>query len=89
MNDRFAQVVTPHLKFLGDRPLTPEASLSALGMDSMQAINVLFDLEDAFEVSLPDDELNEQTFATVGSLWAALFRAADAQGVALEERAAA
>ncbi len=82
MNEQFTQVLTPHLKFLGSRPITADSDLVELGLDSMQAINVLFDLEDAFGVSLPDDELNERTFATAGSLWGAVQRAAEAQGVA-------
>jgi acyl carrier protein len=35
----------------------------------MQAVELLFGIEDAFGVSLPDEELNDTTFATAGSLW--------------------
>ncbi|MFG3116250.1 acyl carrier protein [Streptomyces sp. NPDC048197] len=35
----------------------------------MQAIELLFAVEDTFGISLPDEELNDTTFATAGSLW--------------------
>jgi acyl carrier protein len=75
MNERFTSAVIPHLKFLDGRTLTAESSLPELGLDSMQAIDLLFDLEDAFGVPLPDDELSDTTFATAGNLWSAVVRA--------------
>jgi acyl carrier protein len=80
MNPQFERTVSAHLKFLGDDGLTPDAGLADLGLDSMQAIDLLFDLEDAFDVSLPDSELNETTFATAGNLWGAVVRAGSPAG---------
>ena len=84
MDSRFVATVAPHLKFLGDQSLTPQSRLPDLGLDSMQAIDLLFDLEDRFGVALPDDELNDKTFATAGDLWDAIDRVAGEQGVELE-----
>ena len=81
MDTRFTELLTPFLKFLGDAPLTPGTPLRELGLDSMQAIELLFALEDAFGVTLPDDDMNDTTFATAGSLWSVLRAALDAQQV--------
>ncbi|MEV4861686.1 acyl carrier protein [Streptomyces ossamyceticus] len=81
METRFIELLTPFLKFLGDAPLTPDTLLRELGLDSMQAIELLFALEDAFGVTLPDDDMNDATFATAGSLWSVLRAALDAQQV--------
>jgi len=69
MDPRFTALLPRFLKFLGDRVITEESVLRDLGLDSMQSIEVLFAIEDAFDVSLPDESLNEATFATAGSLW--------------------
>ncbi|MGW1375998.1 phosphopantetheine-binding protein [Streptomyces sp. NPDC002446] len=71
MDARFTALLRPFLKHAGpgDTVLAPDADLRKLGVDSMQAIELLFAIEDTFGISLPDDELNDATFATAGSLW--------------------
>lgn len=67
--DRYEEVLRRHLKYLAeDAPLRPDADLKSLGLDSMAAVDLLFDLEDAFDVVLPDEHLVEQTFATPRAL---------------------
>ncbi|WP_367139693.1 MULTISPECIES: acyl carrier protein [Streptomyces] len=82
MDARFSELLTPFLKFLGEQEITPDASLRELGLDSMQAIELLFAIEDTFGVTLPDDDMNDTTFATAGSLWTVISAAVDAQGAA-------
>jgi acyl carrier protein len=79
MDTRFTELLTPFLKFLGEREITPDASLRELGLDSMQAIELLFAIEDTFGVTLPDDDMNDDTFATAGSLWTVVRAAIDAE----------
>ncbi|MGW1818787.1 acyl carrier protein [Streptomyces sp. NPDC002125] len=69
MDARFVEMLKPFLPFLGDREITPETELRQLGLDSMQAIELMFALEDTFGVQLPDEALTEETFTTAGSLW--------------------
>jgi acyl carrier protein len=38
----------------------------------MQSIELLFSIEDTLGIALPDEALNETTFATAGSLWKAV-----------------
>ncbi|MER7156076.1 acyl carrier protein [Streptomyces lydicus] len=71
MDARFTALLRPFLKHTGpdDLTLTPDTDLRALGVDSMQAIELLFAVEDTYGITLPDEELNDTTFATAGSLW--------------------
>ncbi|MFE2375747.1 acyl carrier protein [Streptomyces sp. NPDC059398] len=71
MDPRFTELLSPFLKNAGPDGvvITPETDLRRLGVDSMQAIELLFSVEDTFGISLPDEELNDTTFATAGSLW--------------------
>ncbi|MFJ9636507.1 acyl carrier protein [Streptomyces sp. NPDC101178] len=79
MDPRFTEALTPFLKFLNGQEIDPQASLRGYGLDSMQAIELLFALEDAFEVTLPDDAMNDATFATADALWRAVSEALEAQ----------
>ncbi|RKT82200.1 acyl carrier protein [Saccharopolyspora antimicrobica] len=69
MDARFTELLVPFLKFAGGREITEDTGLRELGLDSMQAIELLFAIEDAYGIALPDDELNDESFATAGSLW--------------------
>jgi acyl carrier protein len=70
MDEKFTEVLRPHLPFLTeDRLLKPEDRLRDLGLNSMQAIEMLFAVEDAYGASIPDDKLNDETFETAGNLW--------------------
>jgi acyl carrier protein len=72
VEDAFTALLRPFLRFLGDQEITPSSSLNDLGLDSMQAIEVLFAVEDAYGIEFPDDRLSETTFATAGALWDAI-----------------
>lgn len=69
----FEAVLRRRLCYLSaDEALAPDASLKDLGLDSMQAVELIFDLEDELGVMLPDEAMTAQTFATAASLAAAL-----------------
>lgn len=72
MDPRFVTLLAANLPLAGDRSLAEETRLRDLGLDSMQAVELLFGIEETFGVSLPDEELNDTTFATAGSLWNAV-----------------
>ena len=78
MDPRFTELLTPFLKFLGEQEITAETSLREQGLDSMQAIELLFAIEDTFGVELPDEDMNDATFATAGSLWNVISAASEA-----------
>ncbi|TCO60700.1 acyl carrier protein [Actinocrispum wychmicini] len=70
MDPEFTVMLRPFLKYAGDQELTESSRLRDLGLDSMQAIELLFAVEDNFGVMIPDDKLVDSTFETVGGLWA-------------------
>ncbi|MFC8008535.1 phosphopantetheine-binding protein [Streptomyces olivaceus] len=72
MDTAFTDILRPFLKFAGDSELTAQSRLRELGLDSMQAIQLLFAIEDNCDVSLPDELLSDATFETAGSLWEAV-----------------
>ena len=79
MDQAFIDTLRPHLRHLPqDQDLHPENRLRDLGLNSMQAIDLVFDLEDNCGVTLPDDQLTDATFETAGSLWQAVERARSA-----------
>lgn len=69
MDAQFVTLLRPFLKYAGDQEITPDSRLRDLGLDSMRAIELLFALEDAYDVVVPDEKLVEDTFETCGSLW--------------------
>lgn len=75
MDARFTETLRPYLPFLQGDPITADTPLRELGLDSMQAIELMFALEDTFGAPLPDEALVEETFRTAGNLWEALLPA--------------
>ncbi|WP_204166166.1 acyl carrier protein [Curtobacterium flaccumfaciens] len=70
INDEdFERILRPHLKYLDSgEPVNPEVDLKSLGLDSMSAVDLLFDFEDEFGIVIPDEEMVDSTFATAGAL---------------------
>ena len=52
--NKIAEVIvnTAHCKL---EDVTPEAELLALGVDSLKAITVLFEIEEAFDIEIPNE----------------------------------
>jgi acyl carrier protein len=84
VDKRFTDLLTSSLPLLGQQPVADGTRLRDVGLDSMQAVELLFGIEEVFGVTLPDESLDETTFETAGSLWQAL-RAAQDQ-VALDRK---
>jgi acyl carrier protein len=72
LDQRFIDLLRSNLPLAGEQPLTEDTRLFELGLDSMQAVEIFFGIEDVYGIALPDEELNETVFATAGSLWQAV-----------------
>ena len=73
IDPRFLELLRAHLRYLdADTALSSEADLRALGLDSMEAVNLMLDIEDEFAVVLPDSALTAATFGSAEALWAAV-----------------
>ena len=76
IDPEFETILRRRLAYLAaDAELPQDAPLKELGLDSMQAVELVFDLEDELDVMLPDEAMTAETFATAGGLWAALVSA--------------
>ncbi|WP_433392201.1 acyl carrier protein [Micromonospora sp. KLBMP9576] len=73
LDPTFEAVLRRHLRHLdAGSPIPPDVALKDLGLDSMQAVELVFDLEDELDVALPDEAMTAETFATAGRLWQAV-----------------
>lgn len=69
----FEAVLRKRLKYLAaDAEIPDDAQLKDLGLDSMEAVELLLDLEDELGIVLPDEAMTAETFATASSLRAAV-----------------
>lgn len=66
-------IIVTHLKRLDSADQLPEdAELASLGLDSMTAMNLLFDIEDQFSVAFDESLLTPEVFKSCRSLHNAL-----------------
>lgn len=54
VQDRILRVVSS-LKRIPLESVTPDSNLQELGLDSLDSVNLLFELENEFNVSIPDE----------------------------------
>lgn len=52
--------------------LKPDLDLTKVGIDSLETIGPMVDLEDTFEVTVPDHLLTVDVFAIPGAFWQTL-----------------
>lgn len=60
-------------KVPGDKPIEPNDNLRDLGLESIDALEMIFDLEEKFGIQIPYNANNAATdFATVGDIVTAI-----------------
>lgn len=70
LDPEFEQLVRRHLPYLAaSAPLDEEGQLQDYGLDSLAAVSLLLEVEDAYEIVVPDQYLVEATFSTARFLW--------------------
>jgi acyl carrier protein len=73
VNADFIAVVRRGLRFLPpDQDLPADAPLRSLGLDSLGAVALIFELEEEYGITFPDSSFAAGTFETAGRLWAAV-----------------
>lgn len=71
--ERYEKTLKSSLPAAPDRPLRPADRLAELGLrDSLMLIQLIVQLEEGFQVDLPEETLTSETFESVDSLWRAL-----------------
>jgi acyl carrier protein len=53
---------------LEEDKLTPDAELESLGLDSLSVIEFMFNIEDAFNIKLPDERVELKTIQDIASV---------------------
>jgi acyl carrier protein len=71
-NDDFERVVRAHVQLGADQPMTADLWLPDHGLDSMETVSLLVEMEEVFDVTFPDDLLVAETFQTPRALWGVL-----------------
>ncbi len=51
--------IIAHQKRVPPEQVTMNSSFEELGMDSLDAVNILFELEGAFDISIPDEQARQ------------------------------
>jgi acyl carrier protein len=64
----FEAILQRHLP-LSEGDLLPDVPLANLGRDSLATVRLVMALEAAHSISIPDDLLVPETFATANALW--------------------
>lgn len=73
MSPLFTEILRRHLKYLPDSQiLAPDSPLPDLGLDSMETVALVVELEDEYEIMFADYDMVAGTFRTPASLWRAL-----------------
>lgn len=69
----FDDLLRGHCRLLeaGDA-IASDAPLSLLGIDSLEVIELIVEIEDRFSFSVPDSLLTPEIFASPGSIWRAI-----------------
>ena len=73
-NDNTEQIIdlVAKAKALNPATITPASNFDDLGIDSLDKINLTFEIEDKFQIAIPDDSLN--SLRTVGDVIAGVAR---------------
>ncbi|MES2506845.1 MAG: acyl carrier protein [Verrucomicrobiota bacterium] len=70
---RLLALLRPHLRMLAaDTPIRLDDDLGKLGLDSLESIDVLMEIESEFGVAIPDDQITVDTLSTAGNLLQAI-----------------
>ena len=56
LTERIIKVIARSTKILAEK-VTIESGFDELGIDSVDALGLIFELEDEFDVNIPDDQL--------------------------------
>ena len=74
-SDEFEELIRRHCQLLpAGAPLDGDAALTSLGMDSLEVVEFIVSIEDTFDLTIPEELLTPQVFATTNTIWRAVDR---------------
>lgn len=68
MDKFFLDIINNHLQDELNTD-TKDKDLKELGLDSLASIELLLEIEEAYDIVFPDELLTEDTFSSGGNLW--------------------
>lgn len=69
----FEPLIRQRSRVLGaDAPLDPDQGLTELGVDSLEVVELIVNLETEFDIEFPPELLQPEVFATPGTIWQAV-----------------
>ncbi|MEE6146315.1 phosphopantetheine-binding protein [Bacillus cereus] len=70
IDEKLLEVIKKHLNEIGANDITDfDKDLKDMGLDSLGSINLLLDIEEAYDIVIPDEYLTDETFSTANTLW--------------------
>jgi acyl carrier protein len=73
-DDQFEQILRDLLPLPATGGLPADTCLREYGLTSLSTVELLMRLEDTYDISVPDELLTTDTFATPASLWRVVHR---------------
>ena len=70
MGPDLEQILRAHARFLAaGADIDPDVSLASLGVDSLDIIELVVQIEGKFDVEIPPGRVTPETFSTPASIW--------------------
>lgn len=71
--EEFENLVRSHCRFVGaENPLSWDEPLAALGVDSLEIVDLIVEIEDAYGFEFPQELLVPEVFVSARSIWDAV-----------------
>jgi acyl carrier protein len=75
IDDKLRKILGSHVLDAGTVDhLRPDDELVEIGIDSLRLVELILDLEDAYQIVIPDEDMVPENFATVGAVAALVDR---------------
>jgi acyl carrier protein len=71
---RFERMIRSGIRLRPEDPLSADANLANLGLDSVGMVILMVEVEAEYGIALPEELLGFDTFATPAALWAVIQR---------------
>lgn len=69
----FERILRAHCRFVAPgEPIDADAPLALLGVDSLQMLSMIVQIEETFDVLVPDTMLTGDEFGSAGAAWRAV-----------------
>jgi acyl carrier protein len=70
IDEKLLTIIKGHLNGVDTNDMTDfNKDLKDMGLDSLGSINLLLDIEETYDIVIPDEYLTDESFATISSLW--------------------